>query len=84
LIVEYTTQKTGSLRIESDGTEAYQVYRIGDTVTVYYDPANPGDARLDLFLELWLGPMVAGGFSIGVFLLIVLIRRNIAAATTSR
>jgi hypothetical protein len=84
LIVEYTTQKTGSLRIESDGTEAYQVYRIGDTVTVYYDPANPGDARLDLFLELWLGPMVAGGFSIGVFLLIVLIRRNFAAATTSR
>ncbi|PKM37221.1 MAG: hypothetical protein CVV06_07005 [Gammaproteobacteria bacterium HGW-Gammaproteobacteria-10] len=80
LVVEYSTAKTGPLHIESDGAEANRAYQVGDELTVFYDPADPNNAKLDLFLELWLGTITATGFTIAIFLLVVLIRRNFASA----
>ncbi len=44
-------------------------HRVGESVAVYFDPANPGDARLKGFRELWGFASVAGGLG-GVFVLI--------------
>ncbi len=49
-------------RIESAGSDLYRNFMVGDRVQVYYDPAQPADARLALFVEMWLFPLLAGGF----------------------
>lgn len=36
-------------------------YRIGDRVTVAYDPDEPGDAAIDATLDRWLLPGIFGG-----------------------
>jgi hypothetical protein len=60
LVVEYRAGAGQPLRINSDGADAYSGYKVGDKVGVFYDPQEPEDARLDFFLELWLGPIVLG------------------------
>jgi len=65
LTVAYTPRgAAGPLQIESDGTEGYGAVPIGAAITVYYDPERPSHARLDLFLELWLWPMILGGLAL--------------------
>lgn len=32
-------------------------YSVGDRLTVLYDPADPGDARIDDFWQLWFLPL---------------------------
>lgn len=44
-------------------------YQIGEPVTVYFDPANPRDARLKGFLELWGLASTAGGVGAVFFLI---------------
>ncbi|MCQ8102969.1 DUF3592 domain-containing protein [Methylomonas sp. SURF-2] len=79
LVVEYRPAAGGALQIESDGTEAYGDFKVGDTITVYYDAADPEDARLDLFLELWLGAILMGSLTALVLLTAVLIGRSLTA-----
>ena len=35
-------------------------FDIGEAVAVLYDPADPGDARIDSFFQLWFGPLILG------------------------
>lgn len=42
-------------------------YSAGERVGVFFDPADPGDARLDGFFDLWGGAVIMGGLGI-VFL----------------
>lgn len=42
-------------------------YEVGDRVPVVYDPADPGDARVNTFWSLYLAPIVLGGLAV-VFL----------------
>lgn len=45
-------------------------YRIGDRITVLYDPTSSEPARIDSFVILWLGPTLLTGLSLffgGVF-----------------
>lgn len=83
LVVAYTPPGGHTHRIESDGTEGYGAIPLGATITVYYDPAEPQHARLDLFLELWLWPMITGGLTLLVALPMLLtmglMRRSAAA-----
>lgn len=58
LVVEYQTNRGETLRLASDGSESYGSFHVGQALTVYYDAENPENARLDLFLELWLWPIV--------------------------
>lgn len=43
--------------------------KVGDRVPVYYNPANPKEARLGTFMELWLHVLVLF-FLFGVFFII--------------
>jgi hypothetical protein len=61
VVVAYTPPGGSPLRIESDGAEAYRGIELGQRITVFHDPEHPEDAVLDLFLDLWLVPMMLGG-----------------------
>ncbi len=76
LVVEYRVGSGKPLRANTDGSDAYSGYKLGDAVRVLYDPAEPEDARLDLFLELWLGPIVLGVLALIVGLIMALIARS--------
>ena len=50
--------------ITSDVASSPPTLRMGDEVTVLYDPANPSDGTMEGFLELWLVPMLLGIFAL--------------------
>lgn len=77
LVVEYRPASGNVLQIESDGSEAYGGFKVGDSLTVYYQASNPENARIDLFLELWLGALLMGGLTAFVLLAAVLIGRSL-------
>ncbi|WAR43389.1 DUF3592 domain-containing protein [Methylomonas rapida] len=68
LVVEYRVGQGRILRLESDGAEPYGAFKVGDSLTVFYDATNPENARPDLFLELWLLPMLMGGLTLIVLI----------------
>jgi Protein of unknown function (DUF3592) len=35
-------------------------FSAGEAVTVYYDPANPHDAKISSFAQLWMGALILG------------------------
>ena len=35
-------------------------FEVGEAVAVLYDPADPQDARIDSFFQLWFGPLILG------------------------
>jgi len=39
-------------------------YPTGATVEVLYDASNPANARVNAFIELWLGSLALGGFGL--------------------
>jgi hypothetical protein len=83
LVVEFKVPGQPPLRANSDGSDAYADYRVGDRVGVFYDPEQPEDARLDLFLELWLGPIVMGSLALIMGLIMALIARSFRPPRTA-
>jgi len=68
ITVEYLVRDGRNLRTESDGSIGYRNIARGEAITVFYDPSDPEYARLDLFLENWLAPLliaVVGGMVFG-------------------
>lgn len=60
-MVQFTTENNEVITYTSTTTQHPPQYAVGDTVTVYYKPADPQDATLDGFLNLWFGPIMLGG-----------------------
>lgn len=54
--------------VSSVGSNASS-YQVGEPVTVYFDPANPSDARLKAFFVLWGFPSIACGVGAVFFLI---------------
>ena len=79
LVIEYRPKNAKTLRVESDGSESYSAFNVGDTLTVFYDPSDPENARPDLFLELWVMPIIMGFVTCIVLLAVVLIARAATA-----
>ena len=77
LVVEYQPRDGVVYKIESDGAESYQSFKIGDRLTVFYEADDPENARLDLFWEIWIGPIVMSAITGIVILLVVMIARSI-------
>ena len=48
--------------------------RMGEEVTVLYDPANPADGTMESFLELWFVPMLLGIFALSDLFVLVVMR----------
>jgi len=58
LTVEFPTGKGETLRTTSVGSDLYSGISRGDRLAVFFDPNNPADARINLFVENWLLPLV--------------------------
>ena len=74
LSVEYRDGDGNTHRIESDGTRGNLRYEPGDTLRVFYRAADPERARLDQFLELWLGTLISAGISALVSIPLLMMR----------
>lgn len=71
-VIEFTTTTGDVRRFTTSGAGDYAK---GEAVDVLYHPGDPGSAKVDAFMELWLGTLALGGFgllclgaSIGSFL----------------
>jgi hypothetical protein len=60
LVVEYLARDEQLFTTKSAGSDLYRDLSLRDRITVYYDPGNPSDARLDLFVENWVLPLATG------------------------
>lgn len=56
--VEYTAPNGLPLRTTSAGSDFYNDITTGQTVTLFYDPKQPTDARIDHFVENWIAPLI--------------------------
>lgn len=68
VVVAFADAEGRDRRTTSGGSDFYADIAVGDRITVYYDPADPDSARLDLFLELWIVPLLLGSFSLVLLL----------------
>ena len=75
LIVEYQPEGRDPLRVETAGSASYKGFKVGDPLSVMHDARDPAKARVDLFLENWLGTTIVGGISAVVLLTFFLIYR---------
>lgn len=66
--VEFTTNRGEAQRFRGGIGSSPPDYAVGDKVEVIYDPAQPREAIIASFGELWLAPLALGGFGL-VFLL---------------
>jgi hypothetical protein len=46
---------------ESDNSSSPPAYEVGERVVLLYDSADPSQARIDSWWELWLMPVMLGG-----------------------
>ena len=60
LVVEYPARGEQLFTTRSAGSDFYRDIAVRDKITVYYDPDDPFDARLALFVENWVLPLAAG------------------------
>ena len=44
-------------------------YEVGDSISIFYDPENPKEIKMDSFVSLWMGTIVAGVLGIIPFLI---------------
>lgn len=65
-VVEFTAPSGDRAQFESGFSSSPPSYRVGDAVTVLYDPQNFKDARIRSFLSLWIAPLLFGVLG-GVF-----------------
>ncbi|MDP5202337.1 DUF3592 domain-containing protein [Flavobacterium sp. DG2-3] len=75
-VVSYTTKEGKQIEFTSSVSSNPPSYHEGETVEIFYDPADPYDADINGFASLWLAPLILGilgsiffliGFSIILF-----------------
>ena len=62
LVVEFNAGGGVKRRVESAGSDLHKNYQQGDKLRVWFDPEKPQDARLDIFIDNWLFPILLGVF----------------------
>jgi hypothetical protein len=60
-VVEFTTPSGETRTFTTSGSGSYSR---GQAVEVLYDASDPSTARVNVFLELWLGTLALGGFGL--------------------
>jgi hypothetical protein len=60
-VIEFTTTSGEVHRFTTSGPGDYAK---GKTVEVLYDANNPAHARVNVFIELWLGSLALGSFGL--------------------
>jgi hypothetical protein len=76
-VVEFETERGRTVEFESSVGSNPSLYRVGQRVSVLYDPDEPQKATIDSFLSRWLATLITGCLGVSflfvgmVFLLIV-------------
>lgn len=60
-VIEFSTASGELHRFTTSGAGSFAK---GEAVEVLYDPGDPATARVNAFLELWLGSLALGGFGL--------------------
>lgn len=68
-VVSFTTKDGKQIKYISSVSSNPPSYHEGETVEIFYDPADPYDANINGFASLWLGPLILGIFGIIFFLI---------------
>jgi hypothetical protein len=68
-VVRFVTASGQVVQYTDDVGEDPPAYRVGDSVRVLYDPANPQKARLDTWSSRWLDATITT--SMGIFFILV-------------
>jgi hypothetical protein len=63
-VVEFTSSTGKRIEITSSVGSHPPSYRVGESVTVLYDPSNPHNAQLSGFMDLWFGFLVLVGLGL--------------------
>lgn len=67
-VVTYSDEAGQSHTFSSSVSSSSPQFDIGETVDVLYDPAAPGDARVDAFMSRGIFPLAFGGLGLVAFL----------------
>lgn len=59
-VVSYTTKEGKQIEFTSSVSSNPPSYHEGETVEIFYDPADPYDADINGFASLWLAPLILG------------------------
>ncbi|MFD1602275.1 DUF3592 domain-containing protein [Flavobacterium artemisiae] len=59
-VVSYTTKDGKQIEFTSSVGSNPPSYHEGETVEIFYDPADPYDADINGFVSLWLAPLILG------------------------
>ncbi len=65
-VVEFTTRKGRRLQIDGIVSSKPPAYRVGETVEVYYLPADPEVASIASFGEMWILPTICVPVGLGM------------------
>lgn len=76
-LVEFKTPKGDTVQVQSTHFTDPPSYTVGQSVEVRYDPRNPQNAAINVFVELWgltaaLGAFGGGALLVGLGLLLFL------------
>lgn len=59
-VVEFKTKDQQDLQFQSSVGSSYPSYRVGQNVTVIYNPSNLNEVSLNDFMDMWLGAFISG------------------------
>jgi len=59
--VRFVTESGDAIEFTSSIGASPPDFDVGETVSVLYDPALPGKARIDSFFQLWFSTLILGG-----------------------
>lgn len=59
-VVSFTTKDGKQIQYTSSVSSNPPSYEVGETVEIFYDPADPHDANINGFASLWLAPLILG------------------------
>ena len=59
--VRFITQSGDAIEFTGSSGTSPPAFEVGEAVTVLYNPASPGTARIKSFFQLWLLPIILGG-----------------------
>jgi hypothetical protein len=68
-VFSFRTENGQTYTVTSSTSSNPPSFAVNEDVTVLYDPADPQQARIDSFVQLWLVPVILG--SIGIISFIV-------------
>ncbi|MBZ4033667.1 DUF3592 domain-containing protein [Flavobacterium sp. 17A] len=68
-VVSFKTKTGQTITYTSSTSSNPPSYNVGESVTIFYDPADPNDAEINGFFSLWLGVLILGFIGTVFFLI---------------